>query len=361
MIGFGATRVTRVSHQEARRTVKRAALPLVAGLIALSLAACETSSSTSTDPTVSSLTAPQQPAQPQTKPIAFAPVIGAPAKVSSKMNETLTASATQKKINIASSQDAEYTIRGYLVAQADAKGTKLSYIWDITDKNGKRSKRIQGDELIEGKKGGDPWQLVDDAAIERISGKTTDQILAWMQGNAAEAPAVAAATSAPPSTAAAAPEPAAAQPVRQASAEPVPAAALNVQTPAQPAAQEQPTGPALVVVQPVTGAPGDGQTSLTDAMRRHLEAAGVKLADGSVPNAYTVKGSVQLGAADSGQQPIVIRWLVVDPTGKTMEKTVVQRNKVPQGSLDSEWGQVADLAAGEAAKSLAKLLKQSSG
>lgn len=360
MIGFGATRVTRVSHQEARRTVKRAALPLVAGLIALSLAACETSSSNSTDPAVSSLTAPQQPAQPQTKPIAFAPVIGAPAKVSSKMNETLTASATQKKINIASSQDAEYTIRGYLVAQADAKGTKLSYIWDITDKNGKRSKRIQGDELIEGKKGGDPWQLVDDAAIERISGKTTDQILAWMQGNSTEAPAVAAATSAPPSTAAA-PQTAAAQPVRQASAEQPAASALNVQTPAQPAAQEQHSGPALVVVQPVTGAPGDGQTSLTDAMRRHLEAAGVKLADGSVPNAYTVKGSVQLGAADSGQQPIVIRWLVVDPTGKTMEKTVVQRNKVPQGSLDSEWGQVADLAAGEAAKSLAKLLKQSSG
>jgi hypothetical protein len=359
MIGFGATRVTRVSHQEARRTGKRAALPLVAGLIALSLAACETSSSTSTDPAVSSLTAPQQPAQPQTKPIAFAPVIGAPAKVSSKMNETLTASATQKNINIASSQDAEYTIRGYLVAQADAKGTKLSYIWDITDKNGKRSKRIQGDELIEGKKGGDPWQLVDDAAIERISGKTTDQILAWMQGNATEAPAVAAATSAPPSTAAA-PQPAVAQPVRQASAEPAAAAALNVQTPAQESPPQQ-AGPALVVVQPVTGAPGDGQTSLTDAMRRHLEAAGVKLADGSVPNAYTVKGSVQLGTADSGQQPIVIRWLVVDPTGKTMEKTVVQRNKVPQGSLDSEWGQVADLAAGEAAKSLAKLLKQSSG
>ena len=108
----------------------------------------------------------------------------------------------------------------------------------------------------------------------------------------------------------------------------------------------------------MTGAPGDGQTSLTDAMRRHLEAAGVKVASGSAPNAYTVKGSVQLGTADSGQQPITIRWLVVDPSGKTMEKAVVQRNKVPEGSLDGTWGQIADLAAGEAAKSVAKLLKQ---
>ena len=40
-----------------------------------------------------------------------------------------------------------------------------------------------------------------------------------------------------------------------------------------------------------------------------------------------------------------------------MEKAVVQRNKVPEGSLNGAWGQVADLAAGEAAKSVAKLIK----
>jgi hypothetical protein len=357
MIRIGEKPVSRVSHLKARRTVKRAALPVVAGLLALSLAACDGTTNSSADLPAASLTSQQPAAQPQTKPIAFAPVIGAPAKVSSKMNESLTASANQKHIAVAASQDAEYTIRGYLVAAADAKGTKLSYIWDITDKNGKRSKRIQGDELIEGKKGGDPWVLVDDAAIERIASKTTDQISSWMQGGSASAPATA---SAAPASAPAEPAQTAAAPraERQASAQPASANVLTVQTPQAPA---QPSGPAIVVVQPVTGAPGDGETSLTDAMRRHLQAAGVKLAEGSPPsNAYTVKGSVQLGAADSGQQPIVIRWLVVDPSGKTMEKTVVQRNKVPQGSLDTQWGQVADLAAGEAAKSLAKLLKTSS-
>jgi len=60
---------------------------------------------------------------------------------------------------------------------------------------------------------------------------------------------------------------------------------------------------------------------------------------------------------NGGQQPITIRWLVVDPTGKTMEKAVVQRNKVPEGSLTGSWGQVAELAAGEAARSVAKLIK----
>ncbi|MGB0084869.1 MAG: hypothetical protein WBP94_05790 [Rhodomicrobiaceae bacterium] len=320
------------------------------------LAGCETSSNSSGNAVVGSLTATQQ--QVQAKPVAFAPVIGAPAKVSSKMNESLAAAAGQKNIRVASSQDAEYTIRGYLVAAADAKGTKLSYIWDITDKSGKRAKRLQGDELIEGKKGGDPWALVDDAAIQRISAKTADEISSWMStggtATAANAPAAAQAQNAPP---------AAAQPQKQASASEPSANVLSVQTPQttprpQTTATAEPAGPAAVVVQPVTGAPGDGQTSLTDAMRRHLEAAGVKVASGSAPNAYTVKGSVQLGTADSGQQPITIRWLVVDPSGKTMEKAVVQRNKVPEGSLDGTWGQIADLAAGEAAKSVAKLLKQ---
>ncbi len=173
----GATPVTRVTVMTARCGARRVALPLIGGLIALSLAACETSSSTSGDAVSSNLTSPQPV---RSKPIAFAPVIGAPAKVSSKMNELLVASAGQKNIPVVAPKEAEYTVRGYLVAAADAKGTKLSYIWDITDKGGKRAKRIQGDEMIEGKKGGDPWALVDEPAMQRVATKTAEDLIAWM-------------------------------------------------------------------------------------------------------------------------------------------------------------------------------------
>jgi hypothetical protein len=348
----GATPVTRVTVMTARCGARRVALPLIGGLIALSLAACETSSNNSGAAVSSTLASPQQA---KSKPIAFAPVIGAPAKVSSKMNELLVASAGQKNIPIAAAKDAEYTVRGYLVAAADAKGTKFSYIWDITDKGGKRAKRIQGDELIEGKKGGDPWALVDEAVMQRVALKTADDLIAWMPADGA-----------PPTTASTSE---AAQPASQAESQPAEQRVsrsrepeenvLAVQQPeataaAQPAAVR---GSAIAMVPPVTGAPGDGEASLTAAMRRHLEQAGVKLIEGSDPTAYTVRGSVQLGTPDGGQQPITIRWLVVDPTGKTMEKAVVQRNKVPEGSLNGSWGQVADLAAGEAARSVAKLIK----
>lgn len=351
---LGSTLAMRHIALVARRKAQRFALPLVGGLLALSLAACSTSSNSTGDATVGSLTGAetQEQSPGQAKPIAFAPVIGAPATVSSKMNERLTAAAGQSNLPVASSGDAEYTVRGYLVAAAAPKGTKLSYIWDLTDKTGKRAKRFQGDELIEGKKGGDPWALVDDAAIDRIASSTTGKIAAWMSGS--EVAAVA------PTNSAEASQPEPQQQANVSNNAKSTASVLSAQPVEQPA--PEPAAPAapteiVAVVQPVIGAPGDGQTSLTAAMRRHLEGAGVKLVEGSSSNAYTVKGTVQMGSADAGQQPITIRWMVVDPAGKTMEKAVVQRNKVPEGSLDGQWGQVADLAASEAARSVAKLIK----
>ena len=343
--------MTRVTVLTARCGARRVALPLIGGLIALSLAACETSSSTSNEAVSGNLASPQQ--QVKSKPIAFAPVIGAPAKISSKMNELLIASAGQKNIPVVAPKEAEYTVRGYLVAAADAKGTKLSYIWDITDKGGKRAKRIQGDELIEGKKGGDPWALVDEPAMQRVAAKTADDLIAWIPTSGAPAATASTGESAQP----AATQVAEQQPQRASRSQEAAANVLAVQQPEATSSAQPARGPAIAMVPPVTGAPGDGEASLTAAMRRHLEQAGVKLIEGNDPTAYTVRGSVQLGAPEGGQQPITIRWLVVDPTGKTMEKAVVQRNKVPEGSLSGSWGQVADLAAGEAARSVAKLIK----
>jgi hypothetical protein len=359
---ISAILMTRVRGMAARHAVKRIASPLVGGLLVISLAACS-SSGGSTDTATASLTTPQSQQQaPQTsaKPIAFAPVIGAPAKVSSKMSERLVAAANASNIPVASSAEAEYTVRGYLVASPDPKGAKLSYIWDITDKNGKRTKRFQGDELIEGQKGGDAWALVDDAAIDRIATATAGRIAEWMTGGAAAegaASADAAASSSPPQG----------QPVRTASAAPAQSDAAPASgvfaaqaAPAPASRGGTPQEQAVAVVFPVTGAPGDGQDSLTTAMRRHLQSAGVKLIDGGAAGSYSVKGTVQMGEASGGQQPITISWTVVDPKGTTLEKRVVQRNKVPEGSLNGQWGQVAELAASEAAKSVAKLIKPTS-
>jgi hypothetical protein len=111
------------------------------------------------------------------------------------------------------------------------------------------------------------------------------------------------------------------------------------------------------VVPSVTGAPGDGSTSLTAAIQRELAGKGVAITDRPTSVAYRVEGTVTVGQAKEGKQPIHIEWLVRDPQGKKLG-TVSQKNEIPAGSLDGPWERTAEQAAGAAAQGIVKLLPQ---
>ena len=111
------------------------------------------------------------------------------------------------------------------------------------------------------------------------------------------------------------------------------------------------------IVPSVTGAPGDGSASLTAAIQRELTNKGVSVADKPTTVAYRVEGTVTVGESKQGKQSIHIEWLVRDPQGKKLG-TVSQRNEIPEGSLDGEWGPTATQAAGAAAQGIVKLLPQ---
>jgi hypothetical protein len=113
--------------------------------------------------------------------------------------------------------------------------------------------------------------------------------------------------------------------------------------------------PLATLVPAVMGAPGDGPTSLSQALQKHLASTGIALAQTQGPGTYTVQGQVQMGQPASGKQSIKIEWIVLDPAGKRVG-TVSQSNTVPQGSLDGPWGRTADAAAAAAAQGIIKLL-----
>ncbi len=112
------------------------------------------------------------------------------------------------------------------------------------------------------------------------------------------------------------------------------------------------------MVVPVTGAPGDGKTSLTKAIKKTLYGKGVRLTSKRTASVYQVRGIVQMGAIKGGKQPIRIDWRVYDPKGKRLG-TVTQKNEIPKGSLNGKWGAIADAAAGAAADGITKLLPKS--
>jgi hypothetical protein len=268
--------------------------------------------------------------------IALAPVIGAPEQITSELSQALVVSGNDRNLTLmpAGAEGANYTLRGYLLASPERRGSKISYIWDVTDAEGTRVTRVSGEETVARGSRSNPWRGVDASVIRSIANKTTSQLAAELPGGRSASSASAAST--PAAAPAAAPAATAAQ------ARPVP-----------------PPKPSGVVVAPVQGAPGDGSRSLTTALKKKLYADGIKLANGSSRNVYTVKGIVKLTDAGGGREKIRIDWRVLDPSGKRLG-TVSQQNTIPKGSLNGPWGAIANAAADAAADGIIKLLPKSS-
>lgn len=265
--------------------------------------------------------------------IAIAPIVGTTPEISKQLTDALIAAGKDRRLTLLpSGSKANYTLRGYLVASREKRGSKISYIWDVTDTQGARVARVSGDEVITKRTGRDPWSAVDAATIRSIAGKTTSQLAASMPGGRGSASAVANAPASSTSSAT--------------------TSSRRTTSTAKPK-------PAGVLVQPVSGAPGDGRKSLTIALKKRLYAGGVKLANGTSTNVYKVKGRVKVSDASGGKQSIRIDWQVLDPSGKKLG-TVSQQNTIPRGSLNGPWGAIADAAAGSAADGIIKLLPKSS-
>jgi hypothetical protein len=273
----------------------------------------------------------------RSKSLDLAPIVGAPANVSQELALALAAAGKENKLTITpNGTGSSYALKGFLIATSERKGAKVSYILDINDSRGGRVGRVQGEQLIPGRSGSDPWSGVDSAAIRSLAAKIAPEIAATLSGGRAAPPPVA---SDPPPAPGAAPS-AAAKPPAATAAAPPPRVAK---------------GPVTAIVSPVSGAPGDGMKSLTAAIKKRLYAKGVKLTSVQSENTYTVKGIVSLKDASGGKQSIRIDWQVIDPSGKKVG-TVSQQNTIPKGSLNGPWGAIADAAAGAAADGIVKLL-----
>jgi hypothetical protein len=344
-------KVTREKKPAAQSAARRAASLLTGALMVAGVAGCSGGLFQNSDTADGSLA---QKAKPS---VALAPAQGVPQKYASKVNDQLASQIKLKGVVIVDAKDAQYIIKpSYLALPEPKQGTKVTYTVEVTDKAGNKVRSITGEELVSTKRGGDSWNHVTEEGVEKVAAKSATDINAWIENpNAPQTPVA---------MASAAPAPSAKPAVAAHTAPKVASAAKTpVQTASLAAAVDTPAtasrGEVVAVVPSVTGAPGDGKTALAEAMKRALGRQGIKLA-ATAPGAYKIQGQVELGAASNGQQPITIKWVVIDPSGKQMEKTVVQNNKIVAGSLDGAWGDIADQAAGAAASEVSKLLNKSS-
>lgn len=295
---------------------------------------------------------------PQSAKFAVAPIIGAPEAFSRDLQTQLSTSLERRGVTVAKSatDKSEYTLRGYIVAAKERSKVKVSYIWDVTDASGKRVNRMTGEESAAANAGKDPWAAIGAPLIAAIADKTAGTMATWAGTQAA----IPVASASPSSTAA--PNGAARDAYSPSSS---PSSNLSTAAIGPPPSQGLSGGPSTgsigrdgaftTVIPPVTGAPGDGSASLTQAIQKELSRNGVPLSEQRTAAAYRVEGRVSVGAGRDGKQPIQIDWNVIDPAGKKLG-TVSQKNEIPQGSLDGPWGRTADAAASAAAQGILKLL-----
>ena len=341
----------------ARREHIGRTLTVLVVLAGLGLAGCESATSlfgSSATATQDPIAAPAAP-QPALAKVMVAPIIGAPDAVAKQIQQEFTNAIEKQRVSVAVAKDerVDYTLRGYIVAAKDKQGTKVSYIWDVTDPTGKRVNRVTGEEMASAGGSKDPWAALTPTVAQSIAGKAANSFASWLATRGQSA--VASAAAHPAGVGAQGNGEGAQAPAKQAVAAATPA-------PATPAASASTTGsissdgPLAAVVPNVNGAPGDGGTSLASALQRELSGKGITVA-GKSASAYRVEGTVTMGPAKEGKQPIHIEWLVRDPQGKKLG-TVSQRNEIPEGSLDGSWGKTAEQAAGAAAQGILKLLPQ---
>jgi hypothetical protein len=118
--------------------------------------------------------------------------------------------------------------------------------------------------------------------------------------------------------------------------------------------------PAKVQVVQVTGAPGDGNLSLTRHMRDLLGRYGVVVQTTASGADFSVHGEVKVVPIANRQERVEIQWYIRDPTGDERGR-VVQLNEIPAGTLAGFWGDVAVVVATEAAGGVNDVLIRQSG
>jgi hypothetical protein len=272
--------------------------------------------------------------------VAINAVVGPPDALGRQLHQEFASALERQRVGVTSAKEgsAEFNLRPYILVTKEKHGTKVSYVLDVTEASGKRVNRFAGEEIVAASTSHDTWAAITPAVAEAIASRATGAFVTWLP-NAKGSRALV--SDAPVSGA----KPATGRPAKKGAV----VASAAAQTTGSISKE------ALTAVVPaVSGAPGDGSTSLTAAIQRELQAKGVKLVERATPTSWRVEGAVLLGEARDGKQPIQIEWVVRDQNG-TLKGKVSQKNDIDEGVLDGQWGPVADQAAGAAVKGILQL------
>jgi len=108
------------------------------------------------------------------------------------------------------------------------------------------------------------------------------------------------------------------------------------------------------LVRIVSGAPGDGNESLTSSLKAAMRSKDMTVTEDPRQAEYEIKGRVVVGPPVNGRQQARIVWRVNTVGGDEVGQAV-QENAVIAGSLEGEWGRVATIVSDAAVNGIQEL------
>ncbi len=110
-----------------------------------------------------------------------------------------------------------------------------------------------------------------------------------------------------------------------------------------------------ILVDPITGAPGDGNESLHRAIVSALRDADVSITEDKRQASVTLSGQVGLQSMAEGRDQVLIVWQIKTMDGFEIGRAT-QENTVPVGSLNGTWGEDANRIAAAALAGIERIL-----
>ncbi len=113
--------------------------------------------------------------------------------------------------------------------------------------------------------------------------------------------------------------------------------------------------PARIQIGEITGAPGDGKTSLARQLRLELTNLGEVVQDNATGADFIVSCRIATAPEPSNTTRIEIQWIVNDAAGPERGR-VIFLNEIPTGTLDTYWGDVAVVVAEQSAAGIREVI-----
>lgn len=102
------------------------------------------------------------------------------------------------------------------------------------------------------------------------------------------------------------------------------------------------------MIRSIYGAPGDGNRALYAEIRKALRKRDITVTEDVRQAAYFVESKVTVGKVVRGRQAAKIVWTVFTAKGEEVGRAI-QENQVTAGSLEYQWGVIAEIVANSAA------------